>query len=56
MFNPFLMTKQNYAPTFMIVPQPQKKSISILPIEEEKIFRTKLQNPRLNLKRRAKFQ
>ncbi len=36
MFNPFLMTKQNYAPTFMIVPQPPKKSISILPIEEEK--------------------
>ena len=36
MFNPFLMTKQNYAPTFMIVPQPQKKSISIMPIEEEK--------------------
>lgn len=36
MYNPFLMTKPNYAPTFMVVPQTQKKTISILPIEEPK--------------------
>ena len=35
--NPFLMTKNHNAPTFMIFSQPQKqKTISILPIEEPK--------------------
>lgn len=35
--NPFLMTKPNNAPTFMIISQPQRqKTISILPIEEPK--------------------
>ena len=37
MYNPFLTTKPNYAPTFMIIPQqPRQKAISILPIEEPK--------------------
>lgn len=32
--NPFLTTKKNNYPTYMIVPQPRRKVISILPIED----------------------
>ena len=32
--NPFLKTKENFYPTYMIIPQMPKKTISILPVEE----------------------
>lgn len=34
MNNPFLKTKENFYPTYMIIPQPAKKTLSILPVEE----------------------
>ena len=35
MMNPFLKTKPNYAPTFVIMAQPPKKTVAILPVEDE---------------------
>lgn len=35
MRNPFLATKKNNYPTYMIIPQQPKKTLSILPVENE---------------------
>lgn len=54
MFNPFLTTKPNYAPTFMIVPQTQK-TVSILPIEEEKSVTDEIAKSALKLETARKI-
>ena len=53
--NPFLTTKPNYAPTYIVAPPPQKKSISILPIEEEKPVSNEIAKSALKLETARKI-